>query len=275
MLISVIIPTFNRRGWLETSIRSVLEQTYAPFEVILVDDGSTDDTKKVVSQFPVTYIYQKNQGPSAARNLGVKSSNGEWVAFLDSDDYWDRRKLEKQVSFLKKNPLLKIVHTDEIWIRNGKRVNACKHHQKKSGWIYLDSLKLCMMSPSSIMILKKVFDEEGGFDEALLAAEDYDLWLRLTSKYPVGLLDEKLITKIGGHGDQLSMERGIDRYRVVAIEKMLGRDDLFKDWRNESVRILIQKYAILEKGYAKHGKLEESHSFSKKRAYWEACSKNI
>ncbi|MBU0650624.1 glycosyltransferase, partial [bacterium] len=128
----------------------------------------------------MSYHYQKNSGVSSARNKGILLSKGKYLAFLDSDDEWKKNKLKKQIEFFKENPALKICQTDEEWIRNGKWINQKKIHQKKSGWIFEPSLELCLISPSSVIIHKDIFDHIGLFDETLMACEDYDLWLRIT-----------------------------------------------------------------------------------------------
>lgn len=133
MVFSIIIPTFNRSALLKRALISVYQQTFSDFEVIIVDDGSTDDTANMIRQeFPdAHYYYQLNEGVSSARNKGLDVAKGEWIAFLDSDDEWLPKKLEKQLALLEQNPAEKICHTEEIWIRNGVRVNQMKKHKKK------------------------------------------------------------------------------------------------------------------------------------------------
>ncbi|MCX7771458.1 MAG: glycosyltransferase family 2 protein, partial [Proteobacteria bacterium] len=171
----------------------------------IVDDGSTDNTEvrinklmEIYQSYKIVYQYFKeNKGPAFARNRGAELSQGEYIAFLDSDDLWLKNKLKYQIDFMKKNNYL-ISQTEEIWIRNGKRVNPMEKHRKPTGDIFEKSLKFCTVSPSSVMIKREVFFELGGFDESFLACEDYDLWLRLSLKYPVYLLPKRLIIKRGG-----------------------------------------------------------------------------
>ena len=207
-LISVIIPTFNRAHVLLKAIDSVLKQTYKNFEVIVVDDGSTDGTTELLSSYikegKILYLKQENKGVSSARNFGVKSSKGDWLAFLDSDDEWLKHKLQKQVELLTERPDLRLVHGEELWVRNGKRVNQKKIHQKFGGFIYEKCLPLCLISPSAVMIERKLYEEMGGFDEEFTVCEDYDLWLKITSLYEVGFVSDPIIYKYGGHEDQLS-----------------------------------------------------------------------
>ena len=226
MKISVIIPTYNRKKYIKRAIDSVIRQSYKPFEIIVIDDGSTDGTyeliKKSYSSSQISLEKQINNGVSSARNKGVKLANGDWIAFLDSDDEWFENKLELQVREIKKSKTFMICHTNEIWIRNGIRVNQMKKHQKYGGFIFEKCLDMCRISPSSVMIHRCIFDEIGLFDEDLIICEDYDLWLRISSKYPVLYLDSMLIKKFGGHEDQLSKNiNGIEQFRIQSLEKIL------------------------------------------------------
>ena len=199
--VSVIIPTYNRCQLLRRALLSIYKQTVQADEIIIIDDGSTDSTRKMLGkEFPeVKYTFQENTGVSAARNMGVRQAIGEWFAFLYSDDEWLPNKLEKQLESLEKNPDMRICNSDEIWKRNGVRVNPKNKHNKKGGWIFQHCLPLCAMSPSSIIIHCSVFAQVGLFDLALPACEDYDLWLRITARYPVLFIDHPLIVKYGGH----------------------------------------------------------------------------
>lgn len=266
--ISVILPTWNRRRWLPQALDSVLQQTLPPHEIIVVDDGSTDGTLEALApNYPaVRWIRQENRGPAAARNAGARAATGNWLAFLDSDDRWLPEKLQKQVAFLKEHPDYEVVHTNEIWIRNGRRVNPKKKHQKYGGWIYPQCLPLCIISPSSLLISRRLWEELGGFDESYPACEDYELWLRLAARHPVGYLPEPLIVKHGGHADQLSRQWGLDRYRVRALQSMLERHALPADWHEATRRELLRKCEILIQGYEKHGRSEEAGQF---RQIWQ------
>lgn len=224
MKISVIIPTYNRVKTLMRAVNSVLNQTLQPSEIIIVDDRSTDETIPMLAPLAnrLKVITQPHNGVSSARNHGVLQASSPWIAFLDSDDEWLPQKLETQASYLSKFPHIQICHTDEIWIRNGIFVNQGKKHQKQGGWIYENCLPLCAISPSSILIKKDIFGKEGLFDETLPACEDYDMWLRLTYKYEVLYIENKLVRKYGGHPDQLSKSIPLlDLYRIYAMEKIL------------------------------------------------------
>ncbi|HPC35526.1 MAG TPA: glycosyltransferase [Candidatus Marinimicrobia bacterium] len=278
--VSVIIPTYNREACLERAIVSVLNQTYRNFELIVIDDGSTDNTSRIIHRYKnkIRYYSQLHSGVSTARNLGLEKSEGTWVAFLDSDDYWLPRKLERQMQCLAENPKWLVLQTDEKWIRNGVVVNPTKKHQKYSGWIFAQCLPLCIVSPSAVIVHQKVFNDVGVFDESLPVCEDYDLWLRVSLKYEIGLLPEKLIVKTGGHSDQLSRKYwGIDRYRVLALEKILNAE-LDRQQTELVLDEIIKKLTILSKGRAKHPELpniyaEKLSEYQKKKEAFLANQK--
>ena len=169
MKISVIIPTFNRKKILSRAIQSVINQSLSPFEILIIDDGSNDGTEEWVKENfqNIKYVYQNNRGVSSARNIGIENANGDWVAFLDSDDEWLPNKLHEQVKAIESNLKIKFFHTNEIWIRNGVRVNQMKKHKKYGGYIFEKCLDMCRISPSSVLIQKDIFDEIGMFDETL------------------------------------------------------------------------------------------------------------
>lgn len=262
--ITVIIPTFNRKVVLQRALVSVFQQTREPDEVIVVDDGSTDQTEGMVKrQFPsTTYIKQDNLGVSAARNRGINAAQSDWLAFLDSDDEWLMTKLEKQTIGLNARPDCKICHSDEIWIRRGTRVNSKLKHAKSGGWMFQRCLPLCAISPSSVIIHRSIFTELGGFDEALPACEDYDFWLRVTSRFPVLLVDEPLIIKYGGHHDQLSRKHwGMDRFRIKALENILASPHLSPADEKAALNMLLQKLEIYLAGARKRDKSADVTQF--------------
>jgi glycosyltransferase involved in cell wall biosynthesis len=270
--ISVIIPVYNRYTLIERAIKSVLGQTLLPDEIIVIDDGSTDGTDKIIkNNYPdIILLKQKNRGVSCARNNGIINAKGTWITLLDSDDEWLPEKLEKQSQAIQINSNNKICHTDEVWIRNGVRVNPMKKHRKYGGNIYKYCLPLCVMSPSSIMIHKDIFKDVGLFDENFPVCEDYDLWLRICSRYPVLYLQEKLIKKYGGHDDQLSRRYwGMDRFRIQALEKMINEPVLSENDRMATVTTAINKAKILQKGLVKHSHKEEAEKMTKKLAELE------
>ena len=257
MSISVIVPVFNRASMVVEAVESVLSQTLQPIEVILIDDGSTDSTPAVLQQLQsnnelIKVLTINHSGVSAARNTGIRYVHGEWIAFLDSDDMWLSEKLERQVEKIQANPDLRVVHTDETWVKNEKTVKQLKHHIKPEGNIYLQCLPLCCVSPSAILMHKDVLQQVGLFDEQLPACEDYDLWLRIFNRFPIGLVKEPLVVKRGGHTDQLSTKHwGMDRFRVYALDKMLQSDDLDADKKEATIGMLNKKCDILISGAKK------------------------
>ncbi len=280
--VSAVIPTFNRDDFIEESVVSALQQSKKPDEVIVVDDGSTDKTWDVLKALgfsdsddkrnSLRYIFQKNKGVSAARNLGIQASKFKYIAFLDSDDRWLEKKLEKQLSSLEDHSTrYRLSHTNEIWVRNGVRVNAHFKHKKSGGDIFLQCLKLCCISPSSSLIDRSVFDEFGLFDEMLPACEDYDFWLRFCAFEEVHFLNEPLLIKNGGHDQQLSKKHwGMDRFRVLSLEKLLQNQDLSKFKRQETIKELIFKLQILIDGGRKRNKTAFVKKLDNRKAMLEA-----
>ena len=271
MNVSVVIPCFNRKKTLSRSIDSVVNQTYKPSEIIIVDDGSTDGTRDfILNSYPnIKYFFQPKKGVSSARNKGIRESSSDWVAFLDSDDEWLPQKLEKQINQLGKHSEIFISHTNEIWIRNGVRVNQMKKHQKYGGYIFDKCLDICRISPSTVLIHKKVLKDVGVFDETLQVCEDYDLWLRITSKYSVLFEKELLIVKYGGHKDQLSkVKEGIEQFRIQSLEKILALNHLTEDQFIMTKNMLVRKLSIYAKGLEKRNKFDELALVKKKILNW-------
>lgn len=260
--VSVVIPTFNRWPLLGEAIDSALAQSYRDFELIVVDDGSTDGTARELPKMTsrLRFLSTPRKGVAAARNLGVSLARGHYVAFLDSDDLWLRRKLEKQTEFMQQHPEFHICQTDEIWLRNGVRVNPRTVHQKPSGDIFIRSLDLCLVSPSAVMMTKALFERTGGFDEAFPVCEDYDLWLRISAQHRVPLIPDRLTIKRGGHADQLSRSAwGMDRYRILALQKVLS-SNLDCGQQAAALKMLRQKVAIVAGGARKRGREEEARA---------------
>ena len=259
-LISIIIPTYNRSWILKEAIDSVLSQDFTDFELIIVDDGSTDKTQDILNAYSKDIIVfkQNNRGVSAARNAGISLASGRFIAFLDSDDLWLPKKLSAQVDFFKSNRDALICQTDEIWIRNGVRVNPKKKHKKFAGDLFKQSLSLCLVSPSAVMIKRRLFEKVGVFDETLPACEDYDLWLRISCRYPVYLIKTPLVIKRGGHNDQLSLTSGLDRFRIESLSKIIKSNLLSKEQYSAAAKILKEKCAIYANGCLKRGRRIEA-----------------
>ncbi len=258
--ISVIIPTYNRRQTLRRAVESVLNQTFRDFELIVVDDGSSDGTHEDWQSCPnVTYLKQSHGGVSKARNAGIVNSRSQFIAFLDSDDEWKPEKLARQLHFFETHPDSLISQTEEIWIRRGKRVNPMKKHKKYGGLIFKECLPLCIVSPSAVMMKRELFHEIGYFDETLPACEDYDMWLRVSAKYPIDLIEEPLVIKYGGHPDQLSRTVPfLDRYRIQALQKIMESGTLSEEQFGLAIEEFKRKCEIYGKGCLKRGKSEEA-----------------
>lgn len=266
--VSVIIPTFNRKQLCKRAIASVLNQTYTGFELIVIDDCSTDGTTAEYlfgnnRDIRCTYVRNSiNIGVSGSRNLGVSLSHAEWIAFLDSDDEWHSNKLKKQIEYIMENPDYNILQTREIWIRKGVRVNPPKTHEKTAGCIFQKSLDRCMITPSSVMLKKKLFLDSGRFNESIPACEDYGLWLRITLNNPVGLVDELLLTRYGGREDQLSFCVGVlDKFRIRTLLDLLNHEKLNNEQKSLVYKTLVKKAEIVANGFRKRNKVDEYERF--------------
>jgi len=270
--VSVIIPTYNRCAMLLEAIDSVLAQSAHAFELIVIDDGSTDGTAAALARIAnqpaarrgIALIVNRvdHRGPAAARNRGVALARAPLIAFLDSDDLWSPAKLELELAFMRDNPGCAIAQTSEIWIRNGRRVNPAIRHRKRAGDIFIDSLRTCLIGMSSVMMRTDLFRTCGGFDELMTAAEDYDLWLRVLIDHEAGLLDEPLVTRRGGHPDQLSAKTpALDRFRILALAKLLADDRLSPTRRTSVVEVLAEKSCIYARGLRRRGRIDEARLY--------------
>ena len=265
MRISAIIPSYNRLESLKRAINSVLNQDCAVDELIVVDDGSTDNTATYIQQnLPqIKLIQQTNQGVSAARNAGIKRASCDWIALLDSDDSWHYNKISTIKEHHVKQPNIELIHSDEIWIRNHVRVNAMDKHQKTGGHVFLRCLPLCVISPSAVVLKRSLIESVGYFDESLPACEDYDLWLKICCHHSVHYIDLPLITKYGGHEDQLSTQHwGMDRFRIRALSRLIQRDQLSDTYRLAANEMLQKKLKVLLNGAKKHNNQSVLDEFS-------------
>ncbi len=255
--VSIVIPVFNRIQLLERALQSLQKQTFKEFEVVVVDDHSTDDIFSVTKKYGVRYLKTIGKGVSAARNTGIKASASELVAFLDSDDEWIPQKLELQAQYLSENQDCKIVHSNELWIRNGLTLHQSLKHQKMGGRIFSQCTELCLIAPSSVLLRRSLLNQVGLFDESFPICEDFDLWLRITAFVDIGFLSEPLVIKHGGHSDQLSMQfHSMDLWRVRALAKHLDNSKLASTEKLALRTSLKKKCEILLKGFQKHQKFE-------------------
>jgi glycosyltransferase involved in cell wall biosynthesis len=256
-LIDVILPTFNRSHLIDRAINSVLAQGFQGFRLFVINDGSTDETETILQKYShhsqIHFLRQENKGVSAARNLGIRHAEAEWIAFLDSDDEWLPQKLEKQLAFIAQNPHYRFVHSNEIWIRHGSRVNAPKKFDKSNHEIFKRSLETCLISPSTVMMKRELCLEHGCFDESFTICEDYDLWLKILAREEVGFISHELIKKYGGHDDQLSTRyHSMEFWRIKALVHLLYRTELSEEQKilvNEQIN---KKATLLKSGYLKH-----------------------
>jgi len=258
--VSVIIPTYNRTS-VFAAIASVLGQRCGNFEVIVIDDGSTDDTWPKLEHMAAAtgdvlrVSRTKNRGVAAARNAGIALASAPLVAFLDSDDLWAPDKLARQREYMGFRPECVISQTNEIWFRDDKRMNQGARHRKRSGDIFIDYLRTCLTSPSAAILRTAYLRDIGGFDEDLAAAEDYDLWLRILANHPAGLVDEPLVTRHAGHPGQLSATvPAIDRFRILTLLKLLAQSDLDTPRHQAVCAALADKCSIYAHGLARRGR---------------------
>ena len=275
-MISVVIPTFNRAARVMDAVRSVREQTFGDWELIVVDDGSTDGTRDLVDSIDdsrVRCLRIPHGGVSRARNVGIRASQFPWISFLDSDDLWASTKLARQLESLEREPSARVVYTNEVWIRNGRHHNPKRKHRKFGGWVFRPSLVLCLISPSSVMMHRSVLERIGLFDESFRVCEDYELWIRLSARFPVVYVDRPLITKFGGHADQLSRsDWGFDRYRVRALMKCLGAGQLTAQQRIWVAAEVVRKSRILAAGFQNRKKPEMSERYRRLSVQWQGSS---
>ncbi|PID77203.1 MAG: glycosyl transferase family A [Deltaproteobacteria bacterium] len=283
-MISCIIPVFNRENFIRAALTSVLAQTRLPEEIIVVDDGSTDSSAEIIHQImqeslvPIHYHYQENQGPAAARNLGIKKAAGDYLIFLDSDDRFEKKKIELQLAAMLENPKCRLSHTDEKWLRNGRHLNKKKRHIPGSGDIFFRGLGLCVVGMSTVMVKKEIFAEYGLFDESLPCCEDYDFWLRVSAFEPFLLVDRKLTVKYGGRADQVSAIHrvGMDVYRIKSLEKFISDRKLLRNKAQYRavIKECIRKCEIYGKGCLKHDKPNESRLYLQKAEKYRAIIDN-
>ncbi|HFQ82199.1 MAG TPA: glycosyltransferase [Desulfobacterales bacterium] len=269
--VSVIIPAYNRAAMLPGAIDSVLSQTGVDFELLVVDDGSSDDTAALLKTYGscLTCIRQEHQGVSAARNTGIRAARAPLLAFLDSDDWFLKGKLARQSALMLANPGILVSHTGEKWLRRGRHLNQKKRHRKEGGNIFGRCLRLCAVGMSTIMARRELFHRFGLFDESLPCCEDYELWLRVSAVEPFLLLDEPLTVKEGGREDQLSVRYrlGMDKYRIYALRKLIAAAVLTEEQEKSARRELARKCRIYGNGCLKHDRPAEGREFLKLAAW--------
>ena len=274
-LVSVVIPTYNRAALLREAVASVLRQCYAPLELIVVDDGSTDATVACLRPLrELRIVRQDHTGmPGQARNAGARVARGEYLAFLDSDDLWLPHKLAVQVAAAVAAGDA-INHTRERWLRGARVVAQRGQRHRRSGDLFADSLRKCIIGPSTVLLRRAAFEEAGGFREDLEIAEDYELWLRLTACHRVGYVDRESVIKRAGHGDQLSERYGhIELFRLHALRDLLERGDrqhFTPGQRAAAAAELARKARIYAAGCSKRGRAAEADRYTALAHRWSA-----
>ncbi len=243
--VSVVIPTYNSAAFVREAIQSVLGQTYSDLEIIVIDDGSTDDTERVVRSFGdrVFYVRQENNGAGAARNQGIKKSQGSYVAFLDSDDLWLPGKLEEQIPLLDRDPELGLVYSDWAVVpeQGEAQPSYLQNLPAASGYVF-DRLVQCgFILTSGTVVRRSCLDDVGYFDEALSIAQDYDLWLRICYRWKVALVNKPLAIKRNRDGNLSSNLPKTAAERIVLFEKALKT---FPDMSRSRRRLVRHQLAM-------------------------------
>ena len=271
MLVSVVIPVRDREQFIIRAVESVLVQTWTRLELIVVNDGSRDRTGHLLAHVKddrLTVITQENKGVSAARNRGLAQARGGLLALLDSDDYWLENKLSRQVAFMRETGFA-LSQTQEIWVRNGKRVNPGRRHMQPAGWIWEPSLDLCLVSPSCVMFTRSFLDFAGGFDESLPACEDYDLWIRTGRFIACGLVPRPLVVRHAGHVGQLSaLYHGMDLFRIRSLMRLVKAGTLGSPDLEKVLRVLEHKVRVHMQGCLKRGLEAEANALAES---WLQC----
>ena len=263
--VSIIIPVYNRPQMLKRAVSSVLEQTFTDFELIVIDDGSMPPVHSSLEHLldsRMKILAQPHAGVARARNMGISQARGQWVALLDSDDCWSPKKLELQLDYMQRHHEYSLAQCEEVWYRHGKRVNMKKQHVQASGEQFVRSLEMCVISSSSVILRRELYEEFGVYDEDMKVCEDYDFWLRVTSKYQVGLVPGPLVTKFGGHSDQLShSEPCLDLYRIYALLKLMNSFMISTEQRELVKKTIVRKSLIVASGAEKRGLTERTERF--------------
>ncbi|WP_052446513.1 glycosyltransferase [Geoalkalibacter ferrihydriticus] len=226
--VSIVIPTFNNEEYILDALESVINQSYKNIEIVVVDDGSTDGTQYALEKYKnkIKYIYQKNRGVSAARNKGISVSTGDFICFLDSDDIFEKNKIEKQLKIHKENEQLCVSYTDMAIFNGGKNFEKSYHKKNnmncQSGFIFKNVVLGNIISTITVMIKREVFNNVGLFDESLNIGEDYDMWLRIASQYEVGYVPEVLSFYRRGH-QSLTTRKPTSTFREPVLVSIIKK----------------------------------------------------
>jgi glycosyltransferase involved in cell wall biosynthesis len=260
-IVSIIIPTYNRGKQVCNAIESAINQTYKKLDIIVIDDGSNDDTKSILERYrnQVKYFNIKRSGVSEARNYGIERCNGKYVAFLDSDDTWHKSKIKKQLDFFKKNEDFGMVLCDCYFVgKNRKSVikSERRNDLKKDGMIIKDVLLNPTLIPSTALIKREVLDKVGWFDSNLDTAEDLDMHLRIATSYKIGLLEEALVYISTGN-EGLSMLGKTYDDNIFVIERYLVNKNRYFPKRVKK-KALFNVYISASKGKIWHKNVRDA-----------------
>lgn len=294
--VSVIVPTFNKKEQVREALQSVLDQKFQDIEILIADDGSTDGTplalfKELGAQpeaidvlakmgnnsirpfthafqcggITVQYHYGINRGLSTARNRGIKSARGEYIAFLEPDDFWAPHHLSELISHLKRNREVKVCRVSERLIREGKS-RAPKHPANRTtGWLFEASLDSSLMSISTVICHRSCFSICGCFDENMPACEEYDLWIRISSHFPIGFLDCNSVTRRTPRPADSIRAWNWDRFRVYALEKAFQSGHITPEQRYLVAQSIVLKCERLVEGFKRQKSDERSNFYERKR----------
>jgi glycosyltransferase involved in cell wall biosynthesis len=258
--ISVVIPTYNMARYLGRAIQSVLDQTFTDFELIVVDDGSDDDTpelmKDILLDSRVRYAKQENLGLPSARNTGIEAARGKYIAFLDADDFWCKEKLERQFNTLEENPHVGVVYCGSMFVDEAGELLPHRWLSPPSEFTLYEELLYANVvegSGSSVLVRKECFEDVGLFDEALRGCEDQDMWRRLAEKYNFQFIDEPLV-KIRVHPASMqAKEHEMALAQLRYLEKL--RSDTPDHFRHHLPMVSHKVYWRVAYSYFANGNL--------------------
>jgi glycosyltransferase involved in cell wall biosynthesis len=272
-LVSVIVPTYNSAKYIEEALNSIFNQTFRDFEIIVVDDGSTDNTRQILEKYAqqIKYVCQANGGPSSARNTGIRLANGKYIAFLDADDLWFPEKLEKQIALFNHNSKLGMVTTG-VWSFDEKGLfgySANKRSKLMHGNIARNIFLHSNIGTPTVMVKKEVFDKIGVFEENIRQSEDDNMWIRIAANYDIELIDEALI-KVRNHPSRMTFNR------AELIENVQASIDLLRTKYGDRVKNSIESAIPIKTAYLQftigYGLYESGNYNAARKAFAKGAS---
>ena len=260
-LVTVIVPSYNSRAFVTAAVDSVLSQSYPNVELIVVDDGSTDDTKQVLENYgdKIRYLFKTNGGVSLARNFGIEQARGEYVAFLDADDSWLPEKLEKQIEAINSSPNAGAAHTS-FYLGNQNLEIVGKRKPLRSIRNVLEDLFFVgnvIGTPSSVVAKKSIFEEIGGFDPELSQCADWDMWIKLALKTDFAFVDEPLIIYRQHDGNMSKNARLLETDSTLMFEKAFKLYDLPNEITARRNSVYGKNYTVLAGSYYQAGQYRD------------------